>query len=388
MSFVHIGQIFYSYGWEILLLETGFLAIFLCPLIDLRPFYEPPRIVIWLFRWLAFRLFLGAGLIKIKADSCWRDLTCLYYHYETQPIPNPLSRFLHFMPKIFQKFSVLWNHLIELVVPFFVFYPATARYTAGILLISFQFILMATGNFSFLNWIAIVPCIACFDDDFFKKILPVPFLKMAGKSRRRLYKLQHWSSVALLMVVLWLSIPVVENLTSHNQIMNASFNRLDFVNTYGVFGAIGRQRFELIIEGTNDETINSQTRWKEYEFKYKPGNIYRQLPVIAPYQPRIDWQIWFAAMESPNENPWLIHMVWKLLHNDKGTLSLLSNSPFPDNPPSYVRIQFYKYEFTNPQDNSGAYWKRNLIGTWIPPVSKSTPELRQYIQAYGWNDYS
>src|SRR6266404_1477423 len=155
MSIVHIGQTWYGYGWEIQLLETGFLSIFLCPLLDGRPFPKcrPPILVFWLFRWLGFRIMVGAGLIKLRGDVCWRDLTCLYYHYETQPIPNPISRYFHFAPLWFHKLETLWNHLVELVVPWFSFGPRTARHIAGILLVTFQIILIISGNLSFLNYL-------------------------------------------------------------------------------------------------------------------------------------------------------------------------------------------------------------------------------------------
>jgi hypothetical protein len=153
MSIVHIGQIWYGYGWETQLLETGFLAIFLCPLIDPRPFprQPPPIVVLWLFRWLGFRIMLGAGLIKLRGDSCWRDLTCMYYHYETQPIPSPISRYLHFAPHWFHNVETAWNHFIELIVPWFSFGPRMARHVAGILLVTFQLLLIVSGNLSFLN---------------------------------------------------------------------------------------------------------------------------------------------------------------------------------------------------------------------------------------------
>ncbi len=385
MSFVHIGQLWYSYGWEIQLLETGFLAVFLCPLIDLRPFAKPPKQVIWLFRWLTFRIYLGAGLIKLRGSSCWRDLTCLYYHYETQPIPNPLSRFLHFMPQWFHKFGVLWNHFIELIVPFFVFWPTNARYIASILLISFQVILILSGNLSFLNYITILPAIACFDDNFFRKILPKWLTRRAEAANNKPIKeSQNAAAWALVVMIALFSIPVILNLLSSHQAMNTSFNQLHLVNTYGAFGYVGKERYELILEGTDEEIITPQTKWKEYEFKAKPGNPYRSLPIIAPYQPRIDWQIWFAAMQRPEQNPWLIHLIWKLLDNDKNSLSLLANNPFPDNPPKYIRVQFYQYKFTKPGDKSGAIWDRTYIGEWLTPLSKSNPALREYIKAYGW----
>ena len=390
MSFVHVGQLWYSYGWEIQLLETGFLAVFLCPLWDLRPFpkSEPPKQVIWLLRWLTFRIYLGAGLIKIRGDSCWRNLTCLYYHYETQPIPNPLSPYFHFMPKLFHKLGVLWNHFIEMIIPFFVFYPAIARCIAGVLLISFQLILILSGNLSFLNWITIVPAIACFDDNFLRKILPRWVVKKAEEASRNKVRKKSKLIISwiLIIIVAWLSIPVVQNLMSSNQYMNTSFNRLDLVNTYGAFGSIGKERYELIIEGTDEETITPNTKWKEYEFEAKPGNPYRKLPIIAPYQPRIDWQIWFAAMETPQQNPWLIHFIWKLLHNDDAALSLLANNPFPGDPPKYIRMEFYQYKFAELGNKEGKVWERTYIGAWLPPLSMSNPELQKYIQSHGWKN--
>ncbi len=387
MSFVHIGQIFYGYGWEIQLLETGFLAIFLCPLLEPRPFRKKPAApVIWLFRWLAFRIYLGAGLIKIRGDSCWRDLTCLYYHYETQPIPNPLSPYFHFMPKWFHKLGLLWNHFVELIVPFFAFYPQIARYIAGILMISFQFILILSGNLSFLNWLTILPCIACFDDNFFRKIMPKFILSRAeyATQHKVIYKPQKIIAWILVIIIAWLSIPVIQNLFSSRQIMNTSFNQWSLVNTYGAFGSVGKIRPELVIEGTQDEVITQETKWKAYEFKAKPTDPYRKLPIIAPYQPRIDWQIWFAAMQRPEHNPWLIHLIWKLLDNDKDALSLLANNPFPDKPPKYIIVEFYKYNFAPLDDESGAVWQRTYLGQWLPPLSKETQVLREYIRAYGW----
>ena len=390
MSFVHVGQLFYSYGWEIQLLETGFLAIFLCPLLDMRPFPKnaPSTFVIWLFRWLAFRIHLGAGLIKIRGDSCWRDLTCLYYHYETQPIPNPLSPWFHFMPKWFHKLGVLWNHFIELIVPFFIFSPGILRWIAGILMISFQFILILSDNLSFLNWITIVPVIACFDDNFFRKIMPKFITSKAeyASAHKRICRPQKIISWILVVMISLLSIPVVQNLFSSGQVMNTSFGNWDVVNTYGAFGSVGKFRHELVLEGTAEEILTPETAWKAYEFKAKPTDIYRKLPIIAPYQSRIDWQIWFAAMERPEQNPWLVHLIWKLLDNDKDALSLLAGNPFPEKSPKYIRVEYYIYRFAPPDGKSKAVWKREYIGQWLPPLSRETNGLKEYINGYGWKN--
>lgn len=387
LSFVNIGQLFYSYGWEIQLIETGLLAIFLCPPLEMRPFPKapPPKAVIWLFRWLAFRIYIGAGLIKLRGDSCWRDLTCLYYHYETQPIPNPVSRILHFFPQWFHVFGVVWNHFVELVVPFFAFSPRLLRLIAGLLMVSFQLFLIISGNLSFLNWLTIIPCIACFDDKFFRKVMPSWVVKRAEHAAlaKETPKYHAALSIILVIAVALLSMPVIQNLISSSQYMNYSFDNFHFVNTYGAFGSIGKARGELIIEGTQDEAITENTEWEAYEFKAKPGGINRNLPIIAPYQPRIDWQIWFAAMETPEQNPWLIHFIWKLLHNDKGALSLIDTNPFPDAPPKYIRVDYYHYRFA--PLNSTSVWERQKMGSWLPPLSATTPGFGQYVKANGWS---
>ncbi len=389
MSFVHIGQDWYAYGWEFQLLETGFLAIFLCPLLDTRPFprHPPPVLVIWLFRWLGFRIMLGAGLIKLRGDVCWRDLTALSYHYLTQPIPNPFSRWLHTMPLWFHKFGVLWNHFIELVVPWFAFGPRIARHIAGVLLVSFQFILIFSGNLSFLNWLTIVPFLACFDDSLLARLVPRAFAARVEKSREASVPAASPATFTILMIFVLtaiLSLDPVMNLLSKDQAMNTSFNPLHLVNTYGAFGTVGRERHEIIFEGTTDAEITERTAWREYDFPAKPGDPRRTPCFIAPYQPRLDWAIWFAAMSNHAQYPWTVHLVWKLLHNDPGALSLLATNPFPHEPPRFIRARYYRYEFTASDDPSGEYWKRTELGLWLPPLSREDPALRQFLTAHGW----
>lgn len=391
MSFVHIGQLWYGYGWEIQLLETGFLAIFFVPFLDLRPFPKtaPPALIIWLFRWLTFRIYFGAGLIKIRADECWRKLTCMFYHYQTQPIPNPLSPLLHFLPQWYHKIEVLWNHFIELIVPFFVFWPRILRLTAGILLLTFQVLLILSGNLSFLNWITIVPALVLFDDQFLKKVLPKSLVKKSEKAAKQAKAPSRAAEITVIVVftiLIVLSIPVVHNLLSKRQIMNTSFDQWSLVNTYGAFGSIGKERYELVLQGTADPIISEDTLWKEYEFKAKPTDVNRPLPIIAPYQPRIDWQIWFAAMSVPQREPWLVHLVWKLLHNDELALSLIAENPFPDQPPKFIRIEYYKYEFAKLSDEQ--VWNRTHVGTWLNPLSVDTPGLREYIAQRNWQSYN
>ncbi|HEY0369232.1 MAG TPA: lipase maturation factor family protein, partial [Chthoniobacterales bacterium] len=243
MSFVHVGQEWYGYGWEVQLLETGFLAIFLCPLFDARPFPKrpPPTITFWLFRALIFRIMLGSGLIKIRGDESWRDLTALYYHFETQPIPNGLSRWFHFLPHAVLRGGTVFNHIAELAAPWFVFWPRIARHIAGVVIVAFQLTIIASGNLSFLNWLTVVPALACFDDSFWSKLLPKYLTSRAERAAAaaepsRPMLRTAWSVAGLVAL---LSIQPILNLFSSRQIMNTSFDPLEIVNTYGAFGAVG-----------------------------------------------------------------------------------------------------------------------------------------------------
>ncbi|HEX4825845.1 MAG TPA: lipase maturation factor family protein [Candidatus Polarisedimenticolaceae bacterium] len=394
MSFVHVGQDWYSYGWEIQLLETGFLAVFLCPWNSWRPFprNRPAPIVIWLFRWLILRIMVGAGMIKMRGDSCWRDLTCLDYHYETQPNPNPLSRFFHFEPKWLSRVGCAFNHLIELVFPWLMFLGRWPTRVAGIGFVVFQCTLIVSGNLSFLNWLTIVPALACFDDAFLARVLPRAFGRWAEEAELGRPTAVPWRErlrfvtlIVLTVAIGWLSIPVVTNLlsVSGRQIMNTSFDPLDLVNTYGAFGSVGRERREIVFEGTSDANPDDPSvTWREYQFKCAPCEVTRRPCFISPYHYRLDWQIWFAAMARPEQYPWTLRFTWNLLHNDPVTLSLLAGNPFPAAPPRFIRARLYVYRFA--PIGSDAWWKRDLMGDWLPPLSTEDPRLIQFLKTYGW----
>ena len=383
LSFVHVGQVWYGFGWEIQLLETGFLAAFLCPLVDPRPFPRrpPPGAVVWLFRWLIFRIMLGAGLIKLRGDPCWRDLSCLDFHFETQPIPNPLSRAFHFLPHWAHRVGVLLNHSAELVAPWFAFLPGWACRGAGLVMLAFQAMLLLSGNLSFLNWLTIVPILACFDDALLRRVLPRRLVARAERAQAAAVasRGQELAALALAAVVALLSVGPVANLLSPEQRMNTSFDPLALVNTYGAFGSVGRERDEIVLEGTDEDEIGPGTRWREYELPCKPGDVRRRPCVVSPYQPRLDWEIWFAAMATPAEHPWMLHLVWKLLHGDPGVKTLLANDPFPERPPRWIRARLYRYRFAPP--GGGAWWERSLESEWLPPLSADDPRLARAVGA-------
>jgi hypothetical protein len=387
MSFVHTGQEWYSYGWEIQLTETGFLAIFLCPLVDMRPFpkRETPMPVIILFRWLIFRIMLGAGLIKIRGDVIWRNATALYYHFETQPIPGPLSRWFHFLPHTILKIGVWFNWVAELIAPIFVFWPRVARHIAGVIIVLFQLSLVVSGNLSFLNWLTIIPALACFDDGFWSKILPRKLVHMAQTAAEHAEPSKPMITIAWIVTVVigFLSFQPAVNMLSSRQIMNTSFDPLDLVNTYGAFGSVGEERYNVIFEGTTDEDTTDKANWKPYIYKGLPVLLDKRPPQIAPYQLRLDWQMWFASMSSAGEYPWTVNLVSKLLHNDRAAASLFAVNPFPDTPPRYIRAILYRYSFAEKNAN-GIWWNRERIDVWLPPMSAADPRLIEFLKSYGW----
>jgi hypothetical protein len=393
LSIVNIGQTWYGYGWEIQLLETGFLAIFFVPLLDPRPFPRraPPLPVIFLFRWLIIRIMLGSALIKLRGDACWRDLTALYYFFETQPIPNPMSRWFQFLPHPFLQAGTALTFVAELIAPFFAFGPRLARTIAGMVMIGFQVVLIICGNLSFLNWLTIVPAIACFDDRFWRRLLPARWTGWVEGVEGRAVPSRGMTVAAwaLTGVIGLLSIEPVMNLISSNQMMNASsfdFDRLDLVNTYGAFGSVGKERDDIIFQGTNSADPDTATDWKEYAFAAAPCDPARAPVQIAPYQPHLDWQLWFASMASYRDYPWTLNLVWKLLHNDPDTLSLFARNgnPFPDHPPRYIEAVFYRYHFARPGNPEHVYWTREKLGNWLPPLSVDSADLRSALEAEGW----
>ena len=360
LSIVNVGQIFYAFGWESLLLEAGFLAIFLGP-----ARVAPPTAVLWMIRWLLFRVEFGAGLIKLRGDTCWRDLTCLYYHHETQPMPNPLSWFFHNLPRPLHRAEVLGNHVAQLVVPFGLFAPQPLSSVAAVIIVLTQAWLVLSGNFSWLNAITMVLAFSSLDGSALQAVLPLRPPALAP--------LPPWFLVilgALTLLVLLLSYRPALNLVSRRQLMNFSFNPFHLVNAYGAFGSITRVRREIVIEGTRETRLGPSTAWKAYEFKGKPGDPGRLPPQVAPYHLRLDWLMWFAAMSSPAGHPWFTPLLARLLHNDRPTLKLLRRNPFPDAPPVFVRARLYRYRFSTPAERRamGAWWIRELVGDYLPPV--------------------
>ena len=437
-SFERVGQLWFSFGWEIQILETTLLAAFIAHPWDPRPLKArpPPVTSIVLMRWMVFRIMLGAGLIKLRGDSCWTDLTCLDFHFETQPIPNPLSPLFHGMPHPVLAFGVAFNHAVEVIAPFFVFGPRRLRIIAGVLMASFQLVLIFSGNLAFLNWLTLVPIIACFDDDALLRMLPRRArewvkARMAPDEPRSGRQLAIVLPIALAVIAIfsprsalivlallaltllhprvrsWLgpkldghqilvaifaalvivkSVPVVGNLMAKKQAMNRSYDALALVNTYGAFGSVGNERFEIIFEGTMDADPKAAT-WHEYELPCKPGDVTRRPCILGPYHRRLDWLIWFSAMYEKPSDPWLVHLAWKLLDGDRTVRELIAVDPFDGKPPKWIKISRYRYHMAAVGDDN--WWRRDVVDReWLQPVSKDTAGFRDVLARYRWPSLS
>jgi len=353
LSLVHAGQTFLSFQWDFLLLESGFLAIFL----------RPAFLRVWLFRWLLFRLMLLSGAAKLLShDPNWRNLTALRYHYETQPLPTIFAWYFHQFPLGMQKFCCGFMFFVELAVPFLFFAPRRVRFFAAGMTITLQAFIFITGNYTWFNLLAGALCLLLFDDAAFHH---------TPARRVRPPVTQRAVSVALAVFILFASgFELVETFSGSVPLPAAgvlsAIVPFGVVNTYGLFAVMTTSRPEIILEGSND----GQT-WQEYGFRYKPGDPRRAPVWVQPYQPRLDWQMWFAALENYRADPWFVNFAVRLLEESPDVLALLGRNPFPSSPPRYIRARLYDYRFTTFSERgaTGDWWKRELKGEYLPAVS-------------------
>lgn len=405
LSLTVAGQDFLAFQWDNLLLETGFLAIFFASW-QLMPKFaheSPPAPVwLWLLRWLLFKLMFSSGAVKLlSGDPTWRDLTALNFHYETQPLPAWTSWYAHQLPAWVQKSSVVGMFVIELIVPFLIFAPRRLRFIGCATLVTLQLFIILTGNFAFFNWLTIVLCLLLLDDAFLRRWLPRPptaqvsatLPPSTGEIEHRsngwdgflawfypldpshprpilLVRMQQVLSLALAVLIFLLSSAHVARLAAPlpRPVQQALTWIAPFrsINSYGLFAVMTTTRPEIIIEGSNDGES-----WQAYEFKWKPGDPLRRPTFVAPHQPRLDWQMWFAALSTYQNNPWLINLMLRLLEGSPEVLALLDHNPFPDTPPRYIRAMLYLYHFTDltSAQPDGAWWQREQRLQYAPVLS-------------------
>jgi hypothetical protein len=345
LSVCTAGQDFFSFQWDVLLLEAGFLAIFA----------DETPVRVWLFRWLLFRLVFFSGAVKLLShDTAWRDLTALHYHYETQPLPTPAAWLMNQLPMLVQKLSTVVTFAAELIVPFLFFAPnrwRRLRHVAAWITIAFQVLILVTGNYTFFNFLTIALAMFLFIE---------PDSSPRGRPHRAVTTLVaafYGTATALLFLELF-SLPLPPG---SGAILHA-IAPLRIVNSYGLFSVMTTDRPEIIVEGSNDGAA-----WQAYEFRYKPGDVLRAPPIVEPHQPRLDWQMWFAALGNARQNPWFVNFMVRLLQGEPSVLRLLGHNPFPHTPPKYVRARLYFYRFT--YFGQHGWWGREERGAYFPAVS-------------------
>jgi len=374
---------FLGFQWDNLLLETGLLAILFAPAQLLpRPSKEKPpsRIVLWLLRLLLFKLMFLSGVVKLASgDQAWHNLTALTYHYQTQPLPNWIAWHVHQFPLWFQKGSCIVMFGIELVVPFLIFAPRRARMAGGLALVLLQILILLTGNYTFFNWLTLALCLLLFDDSALSKLVPRKLAALYSTSNNpapHTDRMKPWGAWLLLPIAaVIVSISVIQLISPFTRMPSWTSPLMSLygwlspfrsVNSYGLFAVMTTERPEIIVEGSNDGL-----EWKEYGFRYKPGDLNRRPSFVAPHQPRLDWQMWFAALGSYRQNPWFVNFCVRLLQGSPEVLALMKTNPFPDDPPKYIRARLYDYKFTSRDERgrTGAWWKRELKGEYLPTIS-------------------
>ncbi len=383
LSIIPIGRDFLAFQWDLLLVETGFLAIFLAPW---RPLEAPwvkgspraPGVVLWLLRWLLFRLMFLSGCVKLlSGDPNWRNLTALGYHYWTQPIPTPLAWYAAQLPVWFQKLSVVGVFATELAVPFLVLMPRRLRRIGAVLLIALQLMIASTGNYAFFNLLAIGLCLLVLDDAIWRRALPRRLvMRISGDNATRPGSTAAGRVLRAILAAVLLTISISEMMGTLGAGFLVPWVVDDFVewlspyymaNSYGLFAVMTTSRIEIVIEGSADGRT-----WLPYEFKYKPGDLGRRPPWVAPYQPRLDWQMWFAALGTYQQNPWFASLLERLLEGTPEVTALLAHNPFPNAPPHYIRAISYEYHFTDftARRRTGNWWTREPVRVYFPIVSR------------------
>jgi hypothetical protein len=400
LSLTIAGQMFLNFQWDVLLLETGFLSIFLAPWrlwprgLLWWPGLAPPataspvsRAGLFLLKFLLFKLMLMSGVVKLTSgdDSWgwvnhsfhWSALTALDYHYWSQPLPTVFAWWADKSPEWFKHFSVAFCLAVEIIGPFFIWAPRRLRLIAAGSMIFLQIVIALTGNYCFFNLLTIALCLLLIDDSViaalcrgaFWRGIPDTATQRSGYNRASVY-----AGIAVIVVTLpinaWLIFSAFKPQSRPPGWLANLYEEVEafrIVNGYGLFRVMTKDRDEIVIEGSTNGVD-----WAPYEFKWKPGDVKRAPGWCAPHQPRLDWQMWFAALETPEQNPWLVGLIIRLLEGSRDVNGLLAHNPFPDKPPRYIRAMFYRYRFTTSGERrqTGSWWRRQELREYLPTISR------------------
>lgn len=361
LSLFYAGQEFMGFQWDLLLLESGFLAFLLS--MATKP-------GIWLLRLLLFRFMLLSGAVKLlSGDATWANLSALSYYFQTEPLPTPLAWYAHHLPQAVLIASTLATLIIEVGLPVLIFFPRRLRFVAAYGFLLLQIAILLTGNYTFFNLLTMALCLALFDDAALRKVLPN---RLTGFVRCiKPGKITSLVVAAFATLIVCVSLAQLQAVFSGRISIPAAWvidevAPLRIVNTYGLFAVMTTTLPEIIVEGS-DDGVN----WREYGFKYKPGDVMRRPLWNFPHQPRLDWQMWFAALGTASGNPWFSQFLQRLLENSPEVTALLGSNPFPGKPPVYVRALLYDYRYSTPQEKeaTGAWWVRHPEGIYYPAIA-------------------
>lgn len=379
LSFVVVAEPFFSYQWDTLLLETGLVACLCAPTRRAGLNQAPPRAGIWALRWLLFRLVFTSGVVKLASgDPTWRNLTALEFHYWTQPLPHAISYFAYQLPNAVQRLSTLGALVVECVAPLLIFVPGRPRTIAAGAIAALMIAIGLTGNYGFFNLSTLALCVVLLDDSKLRRFLPLPPASPAAKVRR------FARTAVCVLLALHAGIGTIRMLDRIGlrlpwpgavRTALAAVAPLRSANSYGLFAVMTTDRNEIEVEGSRDGE-----NWSPYTFRWKPGPLDRAPGFAEPHMPRLDWQMWFAALGDCRSNPWFVRFLERLLSGSRPVAGLLEHDPFEQEPPRYVRSTVYRYRFA-PLGQAGLWWQREPLGAYCPVLTLDSDRLRAVERA-------
>lgn len=385
LSFFHVAQVFLAFQWDLLLLEVGFSAIFLAPWrlrasLDEEP--PPSAWALWAGRVLALRLMFSSGVVKLLSrDATWSELRALDVHFETQPLPTWTAWYAHHLPEALLHFSVVMVFVIQLALPVLGLGPRRVRLVAFFGLAALQILIAATGNYTFFNLLALALCVLLLDDAFLRPVMQRVWPRLVERSTGERPPARRWQGRLVASVCATLLVLHAVQLTTTmggagylpdavRSLKGRHLDRFRVVNGYGLFARMTTTRPEIVIEGSHDGVT-----WLPYELPAKPGALDRAPPFVAPHQPRLDWQLWFAALSHVRRVPWVPRLLARLLEGNAEVEALFATVPFEDEPPRYARALLYHYRFTSVAERAatGRWWTRELVGQYAGPYERRGP---------------
>ncbi len=397
LSFVSAAQDFSGYQSDGMLLEAGFLSLFLAPS-GILPGWgtkQPPaRAAIFLLLWEWFRIYFQSGVVKLESgDPTCRNLTALYEYYQNGPLPTWIGWYLQHLPHWFHIATAATTLGMELVLVWMALLPRRWKVACFFIVTAWQAVVIATANYAFLNYLVLVLAFLLLDDTFLYRFVPLRWRSPLSNALARnaesgqatpsseeakalpgMKSLPSFRYALSAVVLTWIfyatAVPLVQmfwRLAPLPEQPLAVLEPFRIANEYGLFAVMTPHRYEIEFEGSNDGE-----HWVAYPFRYKPQDLYQRPRIYAPYQPRFDWNLWFASLGSWQQNLIVPRTQELLLEDDADVLGLFAGNPFRNAPPKFVRAVLWQYWFSTRQEkhSTGAWWRRQLLGAYAPTLTR------------------